>query len=159
MSAFSKNITKSAWIQFREIQVMLAKHRVLTSSYLFPTMMFTEMTAQIAGLFNSLMLLRNKGGEEINLGMAFVFFWCAIVAGMIIVFFFGALAGVNESSMQVREKIKRNRELMSNKWFRMYNRSCPLLKVYINYTSFFETETPLNAENVVIDQTISLLLL
>lgn len=83
--------------------------------------------------------------------------WAAIAYGLIYLALFGSVGRVYSASEYGTVKIRGNTMLLKDKWFRRFFQSCPLLRVWFG-PFFVEPKTPINFENVVLNQTVSLLL-
>lgn len=84
--------------------------------------------------------------------------WAAIAYGVIYLALFGSVGRVYSASEYGKVQIRGNVTLLRDKWFRRFFHSCPTLRVF--FGSFYvEPKTPINVENVVLNQTVNLLLL
>lgn len=116
------------------------------------------MAMQSICLYNSISLISGKDtGASIWFNLLYA--WSAVVCFCVIIFVFGILADVADVSSKVRKKINGNSELKRNKWFQKWVKSCPILKIYVGGSNFLEKITPLNFQDMVINQTVNLLLL
>ncbi|CAL8140564.1 unnamed protein product [Orchesella dallaii] len=148
---------------FRELQIIGILHREVYSSYALPVSMICCISMQIVCLFNTITVLLKENGketeEDLQIGLNLVYLWCTFVAASAILVLFGILADVYKVGRHVHSELNSLFELKRSKRFRRFLKSCPILRVYIGGSNFIDELTPLTAENLAIDQTVSLLLL
>lgn len=141
----------------RKLQLMLCQYRDIYSHTMLVSIAVCIMVLETACLYNSVDSARK--GISIFYGMNFLYAWCACILSANVIWFFGTLASVYETSKKVNETLKSKREFATKKWFRRWLKSLPVLRVYLGGTNYVEALTPLNMEDFVISQTVSLLLL
>lgn len=137
---------------FRELQVMTVNYRHLNSNLVIIPYMASGIASEITALYNCIALTMPT--------QMFIFsLWTALVNASTFIFAYGCLADVYQTSLESEQRTICNTNLMKNKWFRRYVRSCPILKISFGSGNFLEAQTPLNIQKFVMDQTVSLLLM
>lgn len=153
----SKDKSKN-YLTFRQIQVMLVEYRDIYSGVVLMAIAAGGMFAQVATLYISIDLVR-QGEVTGQLGMMLACTWVTCGMALIFIFIYGTLADVYKVSLDQHLKIRSSKELMTDKLFRRFFRSCPILRIYLSGSNYLEPETPLNIEDRVVEQTIDFLLL
>ncbi|CAL8136660.1 unnamed protein product [Orchesella dallaii] len=154
-------LLKKETVAFRELQLMSIAYREIYSKYLLAVLMICFTLMQIVCLYNTITVFGTGAWQKENfqIGLNLLYFWCAFVAMFMIVVIFGMLADVYCKAKQVDEDMNGTVSLKTNKWFRKFLKSAPVLRVYLCGTNFLDEMTPLTCEDFAIGQTVSILLL
>ncbi len=142
---------------FSQIQIIWLHYRPNLSQFQIGCTMLSLITMQLACLYNSISFLsgKNTGGPIwYHLFCA----WCEFVLVNLTVFVFSILADVYNVSNAVLKKIKGRTELKRNPWLSRWIKSCPTFKVYFGGSNYLDRLIPLNIQNFIVIQTISLVL-
>jgi len=156
-----KNMTKNAEkkaLMFRQFQLLSMQHRSIYSKLFFPIYTVCIIIIGVICTYNSIITLYSDAGS-VQLGLSLLYLWVAFHIFSIIIFVYGILADVYKVSNGVLEELKTNVKFAKSRWFKRFVRTCPIIRIYIFGTNFIDELTPLNLENFVVDQTVSLLLL
>ncbi|CAL8133527.1 unnamed protein product [Orchesella dallaii] len=143
--------------EYREIQVLAAQHRSVYSAYFLGIYAICMVVVAIVCLYSTIVAVYEK--ESVQLGLNIVYFCCTFVTTFILVFIIGILADVYNVSKRVTQNMNGQVYLKKNKWYRRFHRTCPVVRVYIGGSNFFDELTPLTLESFAISQTVNLLLL
>ncbi len=146
-----------SWLKMREIQVMLNRCCGIYSGFVLPSIAAGGMFAQVATLYLSIDLVRNgQVGDQKAMMIACT--WVAFAMALVFWFVYGALGDVSNVGKRERRKFKGCRWLMEDKWFRRAVKGYPLLGIRLGEYSVLNRMTPLNIENMVVEQTVNFLL-
>lgn len=140
----------------RKLQLMLIQYRDLYSRSMLVNISVALMIMEILCIYNSIDSIKN--GTVLG-GLNIVYMWCAVALACNVISFFGTLASIHQTSLDIHQDLRSKREFGSSKWMKRWITSLPVLKVNLGDTNFLEVLTPLTMQDFVIDQTISLLLL
>lgn len=144
-------------LNYRKIQIMLIIYRNVYSRFMLAIIVTSILFLETSCLYNCVDSARK--GVSIFAGLNLLYFWCGCAFALNVLFIFGKLADIHQTSRELQLARKSKTEFAKNKWFRRWMRSCPVLKVYLGGTNFLEAQTPLLMESFVIIQAVNLLLL
>lgn len=158
MSNKPNSETRSLTLFRRQLQIMAIQYRLNHSQFQIGCGIPCWMAMETICLYNTLSLL---GGSDTggSIWYNLLYAWSGTVCFFVIIFVFGILADVYNVSAAVQEMIDGNPGLKRSKWLKRWVKSCPILKIYFGGTNYLDRLTPLNFQDLVIDQTVSLLLL
>ncbi|CAL8085861.1 unnamed protein product [Orchesella dallaii] len=151
-NANSHSSSKS--IFFRELQIMSANFRWIYACYMNVGIVVSCMIVQIISLYSCFKL-----GSKLPVPMLIFYCMAAVDCGFVILVVYGGLAEVYKVSKCLNKELKGKVDVQVNRWFRTFFKSCQIIKVHFGETSCIDEMTPLNFEDFVIQQTVSLLLL
>ncbi len=142
----------------RQLQIMSTYYRLHISKFQLGLSIPSLIALQTACLYNSICFISGKDtGGPIWYNLLYAYL--AVVIFFVNIFILGILANVYYVSKRAQEQIKRNSGLSRNKWFKRWLQSCSTFKIYFGGSNFLEPNTPLNIQDFVIHQTVSLMLL
>jgi len=153
------NKTQKKGLEFRELQLMCIQYRHIYSKYFLSINTVCIIILATLCLYNTIATAVDDGEGSKQLGMSILYFWCTIGTATCLVINYGILADVQAFSDSVLREVKSKLEFKQSRWFTRFLKSCPVLRIYIGGSNYFENLTPLNLWSFVVDQTVSLLLL
>jgi len=151
--------TQKKFLEFRELQLMAIQYRLIYSKYFLNVNTVSIIILAVLCLYNSITAAVEDGEGSKQLGLSILYFWCAIASALVLLIDYGILGDVHAFSEKALKELKSKIELKQSKWCSKFLKSCPVIRVYIGGSNYFEKLTPLNLWNFVVDQTVSLLLL
>ncbi len=152
------NATFKTTLLYRQLQVMAVQYRLNYSRLMIGITIPCVLAMETVCLYNTISLVSGRGGND-SLGYNLLYAWTGIMLVVNVVYMFGMLAEVFNTSTEVLRMLNANPKLRRNPWFRRWVRSCQVLKIFIGGSNYLDRLTPLTLEDFVINQTVSLLLL
>lgn len=144
--------------KFRQIQLMLKLHREITSKTIMLCVVLMGITINVSALYNICVMLsaRDPNSDKMPWQIGFLSMWANLYDTFITMFvfvIFGKVYTISKEEQVSLGKTKRIPEL------RKFLLSCPVQKIYFGGFSYFESDTSLNVQDFVLNNTVSLLLL
>lgn len=141
---------------FRGIQILVDEFNRFHATYLILNKIFVFTVALVLGVYSSIRLSYILPAPQM-----LILRWGAVDCLVGIVIDFGVKAQIYLVSSELKTKHRNAvlRNLLQNKWFNRWVKSCPDLKVKIGSVNYVDKSTPLHLLSFCLDQVVSLLLL
>lgn len=143
---------------YRQLQLVCIQYRINYSRYMIGSIMPCFLSMSVICLYNTIIKISGRSANG-SWGYSVLYAWSGMICILNILFMFGILADVYNVSHKVLQRLEANEEFRKHIFFRRWLKSCPTLKIYFGGSNFLDRHTPLNLQNFVIEQTVSLLLL
>lgn len=142
---------------YRQLQILCIEYRICFSNAMLGVSTTGICVIATICMYNTIQTVsgRNTTG---SLQYDILYAWSGNTCLLIVVCVNGILADVYKVSLAVMDTLGSHSGLNKSKWFKKWFKSCPVLKIYLGGSNFFDQLTPLTLLDFVIDQTVSLLL-
>lgn len=167
VSAFGRKIrkTKSSFyaIQrelstYRELQIIYLEYRAIFSNLMIGAVTSVLLIICIICLYNTIQVVSGFDTTGGSLQYNIFYGWTGFCCMLEVVVVNGILADVYKNGNAGKNKINGDLGLKKNKYFQKWFKSCPVLRINLGGSNYFDSLTPLNLLDFVIDRTVSLLL-